>query len=185
MNDEAKKLLRELIDVDLSLCDECGGDETKCDAECVYRRGRELLSRPEPAAQAAVAWSHIREASLAVTPIAPEVQAMDPNEILRCAARLHWLHNNTYVDAEGYEYGVAKVKFENGQPVSVLWTYADHRDVDAAIAAYLERNRVVAALAKGRPFESLDAARAFVRTQMPDESEQVIDNVAWSLWRPA
>jgi hypothetical protein len=51
------------------------------------------------------------------------------------AERLRWLHNNTYKDTEGYEYGVAKIKFENGQPVSVLWTYSDHRDVDAAIDA--------------------------------------------------
>lgn len=29
---------------------------------------------------------------------------------------------------------------------------------------------------------TLDEARRYVRIQMPDESEQVIDNVAYSLW---
>ncbi|SRR6266478_3094473 len=48
--------------------------------------------------------------------------------------RLHWLHNNTWRDEHGYEYGVAKVKFgANGNPESVFWTLADHSDIDSAM----------------------------------------------------
>lgn len=56
-------------------------------------------------------------------------------ELKRYKARMDWLHaggGETDRDAEGYEWGVARVKFNvYGQPVSVLWTDSDHRDLDA------------------------------------------------------
>lgn len=41
----------------------------------------------------------------------------------------------------------------------------------------------VAATMKAPKFKNFDEASAYVRTQMPDESMQVIDNVAWSLYQ--
>ncbi|QNK65880.1 hypothetical protein [Variovorax sp. PAMC26660] len=50
-------------------------------------------------------------------------------------ARLAWLHTANK-DAEGYEYGVCKVKYdEAGKLVSCLWTAGDSSDVDAAMSA--------------------------------------------------
>lgn len=40
----------------------------------------------------------------------------------------------------------------------------------------------VAANMRPPAFASLDAAYAWVREQMPDESMTIRDNVAWSLW---
>lgn len=48
------------------------------------------------------------------------------------AERLAWLHK-TNKTSDGYEWGVAAVKFnEHGAPVSVLWGASDHSDIDAA-----------------------------------------------------
>lgn len=46
--------------------------------------------------------------------------------------RLDWLHNNTFVDADGWEYGVARCKFKDGKLLAAEWTLADHSDIDAA-----------------------------------------------------
>ena len=49
--------------------------------------------------------------------------------------RLEFLHS-VNKDAEGYEYGIAKVKFsESGQIESFLWALSDGSDIDAALAA--------------------------------------------------
>lgn len=48
--------------------------------------------------------------------------------------RLAWLHNPNAVDAEGYEWGVYRVKWENGQVASVMQTLGDFSDIDAAMA---------------------------------------------------
>lgn len=51
----------------------------------------------------------------------------------KCHARLHWLHScseNT-VDAEGYEWGIYRVKWENGKAAEVLATLSDFSDLDA------------------------------------------------------
>jgi len=51
--------------------------------------------------------------------------------------RLDWLHTCTSndKDPEGYEWGVARLKFnEHGQLVSALWTNSDHSDLDAEMA---------------------------------------------------
>jgi hypothetical protein len=51
------------------------------------------------------------------------------------ALRMAFLHS-TNKDADGYEYGVAKVKFSpSGQIESFLWALSDHSDIDAAIRA--------------------------------------------------
>lgn len=60
------------------------------------------------------------------------------------AARLRFLHTHN-VDENGYEWGVAMVKFEHGNPVSVLWTLSDHSDLDARMA----RAALAADAAKG------------------------------------
>lgn len=48
------------------------------------------------------------------------------------AERLKFLHS-TNIDKNGYEYGVAKVRFANGQLSNFEWTLSDHSDVDAAM----------------------------------------------------
>lgn len=51
------------------------------------------------------------------------------------AARLAFLHS-VNKDSDGYEYGVAKVKFSpSGQIESFLWALSDHSDIDAAMLA--------------------------------------------------
>jgi hypothetical protein len=53
--------------------------------------------------------------------------------------RMEWLHQGGGTDPEGYEWGVARVKFVNGNPVSVLWTLSDHSDLDAEMARASQR----------------------------------------------
>ena len=49
--------------------------------------------------------------------------------------RLAFLHS-TNKDAEGYEYGVARVRFDaEGRRSSCLWTFSDHSDLDALMKA--------------------------------------------------
>jgi hypothetical protein len=46
--------------------------------------------------------------------------------------RLEWLHSrDAYVD--GYEWGIFRVKWENGRVVEVLQTNSDFSDLDAAM----------------------------------------------------
>lgn len=48
--------------------------------------------------------------------------------------RLKWLHAGGGKDAEGYEWGVFRVKWDaNGQPVEVWQTNSDFSDLDAEI----------------------------------------------------
>lgn len=47
--------------------------------------------------------------------------------------RLQFLHSAAAVDADGYEWGIFRVKWENGRAVDVQRTRADHADLDAAI----------------------------------------------------
>lgn len=58
------------------------------------------------------------------------------NDLLLFKERLEWLHSGSGVtDADGYEWGVARVKFDsNGQCKEVLWTNSDHGDLDAEIS---------------------------------------------------
>ena len=49
-------------------------------------------------------------------------------------ARFRFLHSINE-DAEGYEWGVCRVKMVGGSPVSVLWGVSDHSDIDAAMRA--------------------------------------------------
>lgn len=68
---------------------------------------------------------------------ADEVLALEAemHELRKYKARMDWLHaggGEDDRDAEGYEWGVARVKFNaHGQPASVLWTSSDHHDLDA------------------------------------------------------
>lgn len=62
-----------------------------------------------------------------------------PRKIVGCqcadSRRLRWLHAPNK-DAEGWEYGVARVKFnEHGQVIAgPEWTRSDHSDIDALMA---------------------------------------------------
>jgi hypothetical protein len=56
--------------------------------------------------------------------------------IARDAVRLRWLHSQASCtpDAEGYQWGVYRVRWEDGRPASVLATLSDSSDLDAVIA---------------------------------------------------
>lgn len=47
--------------------------------------------------------------------------------------RMEWLHDCSTgdVDPEGFEWGIYRVKWENGQPVQVWQTNSDFSDLDA------------------------------------------------------
>lgn len=47
--------------------------------------------------------------------------------------RMDFLHRADSVDKDGYEWGVFRVKWENGRAVDVQRVRADHSDLDAAI----------------------------------------------------
>lgn len=53
--------------------------------------------------------------------------------LTRYKARLEWLHDCSAgtTDAEGYEWGIYRVKWENGKAVEVWQTNADFSDLDA------------------------------------------------------
>ena len=48
-------------------------------------------------------------------------------------ARLHWLHDCStgQFDEEGFEWGIWRVKMENGRPARVMATCSDLSDLDA------------------------------------------------------
>jgi hypothetical protein len=50
--------------------------------------------------------------------------------------RLHWLHdcNNGSTDAEGFEWGIYRVKWEDGKVAQLLHTFSDFSDLDAEMA---------------------------------------------------
>lgn len=66
-----------------------------------------------------------------------ETLAQERDALRADAERLHWLHSQAscVLDAEGYEWGVWRVKWEHGKPVSVCATFSDFSDLDAAIAS--------------------------------------------------
>lgn len=47
--------------------------------------------------------------------------------------RLSWLHSPAALNVDGYEWGIFRVKWENGKAVEVHQTRADFADVDAAM----------------------------------------------------
>ncbi len=61
---------------------------------------------------------------------------LELNKLLLFKARLDWLHTGSgIVDADGYEWGVARIKFnEQGQMVDAQWTLSDHSDLDLEMA---------------------------------------------------
>lgn len=56
------------------------------------------------------------------------------SRIAQLENRIHWLHTGSATDREGYEWGIYRVKWENGVPVSVLHARSDLSDLDAEIA---------------------------------------------------
>lgn len=61
----------------------------------------------------------------------------------RAEARLHWLHDcsNGTTDSEGYEWGIYRVKWVNGQATEVLATLSDFSDLDAEMKREADRAR--------------------------------------------
>lgn len=55
--------------------------------------------------------------------------------------RLNWLHEGDMKDKGGYEWGVFRVKWENGKAVDVLQTLSDFSDLDKAIEAEMEQQK--------------------------------------------
>lgn len=62
-----------------------------------------------------------------------ECRIKEFRELRRCKQRLHWLHDcsNGSTDAEGFEWGIYRVKWENGKAVEVQATFSDFHDLDA------------------------------------------------------
>lgn len=55
-------------------------------------------------------------------------------EIMKCALRLRWLHTGGERDAEGFEWGVFRVKWDaHGRPSQVWQTNSDFSDLDEEI----------------------------------------------------
>ena len=50
------------------------------------------------------------------------------------SARLHWLHSPASNNVNGYEWGIYRLKWQNGKPVEVCQTLADFSDLDEAMA---------------------------------------------------
>ncbi len=67
------------------------------------------------------------------------------------AQRLAWLHSVGSYDVDGYEWGIYRVKWENGQAAEVWQTNADFSDLDKAAG--------LAAPVAPRTGEEVDAAR--------------------------
>jgi len=61
-------------------------------------------------------------------------------ELNRLQSRLRWLHDCStgQTDPEGYEWGIYRVKWENGKAVSVMQTLSDLSDLDAEMARELK-----------------------------------------------
>lgn len=70
---------------------------------------------------------------LAMLDAAPQPPAEQGAEL--SDARLRWLHSPQSVSVDGYEWGIFRVKWENGCAVEVLQTFSDFSDLDAAIIA--------------------------------------------------
>jgi hypothetical protein len=51
------------------------------------------------------------------------------------SARLRWLHSAASADVDGYEWGIVRIKWQQGQAVEVWHTAADFSDLDAAMRA--------------------------------------------------
>jgi len=54
-------------------------------------------------------------------------------EAERMVKRLLWLHSPASQNVNGYEWGIFRVKWENGKAVEVWSTRADLSDLDAAM----------------------------------------------------
>jgi hypothetical protein len=66
--------------------------------------------------------------------------ALEENERLRVyKARLDWLHSTGPLDEDGYEWGVFRVKWENGGAVSVMHTLSDMSDLDAQMRSGIQK----------------------------------------------
>jgi hypothetical protein len=73
----------------------------------------------------------IRHDGHLVTDLRRQVEMLE-----RYKARMEWLHDCSTgcKDAEGFEWGIYRVKWENGQAVAVWQTNSDFSDLDAEMA---------------------------------------------------
>ena len=62
----------------------------------------------------------------------PRISKMNPDTKITDSDRLRWLHTGSGRDAEGFEWGIFRVKWDaQGQPVEVWQTNSDFSDLDA------------------------------------------------------
>lgn len=96
---------------------------------------------PEARALAARVGELLKGAKVGETVTLPPDLAQAINDSVREATapailarrRMEWLHSRDAVNVDGYEWGVFRVKWENGRAVEVLQTLADGSDLDAAM----------------------------------------------------
>lgn len=61
-------------------------------------------------------------------------RAVPPGNMTPLAERrLHWLHSPASNNVDGYEWGIFRVKWQDGRAVEVWQTNGDFSDLDAAI----------------------------------------------------
>lgn len=109
--------------------------EVKCKTSphCSHNTNGRDLDKP-----CSVEFPHPKE-----SPVSQSVDGWEKDSI-----RLKWLHSNNK-DADGYEYGVMKVKYdEHGHLVSAFWTASDHSDIDPLIPGISAAVEVVTRLNK-------------------------------------
>lgn len=90
---------------------------------------RLLMEHDKPRWEAIMA--ALRHDGQLVTALRREVETLE-----RYKTRMEWLHDcsNGCTDAEGFEWGIYRVKWENGQAVQVWQTNSDFSDLDAEMA---------------------------------------------------
>ena len=66
-------------------------------------------------------------------PGSTSLRSSDPYRGVPPAERLRWLHSPASHNVNGYEWGIFRVKWVNGQAAEVWQTNADFSDLDAAM----------------------------------------------------
>lgn len=96
---------------------------------------------PEAQALAARVGELLKGAKVGETVTLPPDLARAINDSIREATapeiiarrRMEWLHSRDACNVDGYEWGVFRVKWEDGRAVEVWQTNADFSDLDAAM----------------------------------------------------
>jgi len=107
--------------------------DTKCDKQSSWLH-RLVGLRFLTAQQWANIVAGMRHDGQLVRELRREVESLE-----RYKRRMEWLHDCSTgcTDAEGFEWGIYRVKWENGHPVRVWQTNSDFSDLDAEMAREL------------------------------------------------